>query len=47
METSNNFIEKLQRNLKGILEIFKVLLKICPEVRDWNCVYENDPGLRS
>ncbi len=29
-ETSNNFIEKLQRNPKEILEIFGALLKICP-----------------
>ncbi len=29
-QTSNNFIEKLQRNLKEILEIFGVLSKICP-----------------
>ncbi len=29
-ETPNNFIEKLQRNLKEILEIFGTLSKICP-----------------
>ncbi len=29
-ETSNNFIEKLQRNSKEILEIFGALSKICP-----------------
>ncbi len=27
----NNFIEKLQRNPKEILEIFGALSKICPE----------------
>ncbi len=30
METSNNFVEKLQRNPKEILEIFEALSKICP-----------------
>ncbi len=30
METSSNFIEKLQRNPKKILEIFGALSKICP-----------------
>ncbi len=29
-ETSNNFIEKLQRNPEEILEIIEVLSKICP-----------------
>ncbi len=29
-ETSNNFIEKLQRNAKEILEIFGAFSKICP-----------------
>ncbi len=30
-ETSNNFREKLRRNLEEILKIFEALLKICPE----------------
>ncbi len=28
-DTLNNFKEKLQRNLEGILEIFAAFLKIC------------------
>ncbi len=44
-ETLNNFIEKLQRNPKEILEIFGALSKICPGHFNALCGTENSANI--